>query len=108
MQYTYEPTSRIRSETDIPILVVASQLTPLHCGNTLPGETWIEDNKAYNISKVWFTVSVAAYDVKEEPTPAAVALRLAAITVAFVVPISTIAAIVVSSTSAFLPSWGSR
>jgi len=94
-------TTRIRSETEIPILVVASQLTPLHWGKIMPGETWNEGNKACNMGKVWFTVSVAAYDEKEEPTPAAVALRLAAITVAFVVPISTIAAIVVSSASAF-------
>jgi hypothetical protein len=35
----------VRNESEIPILVIASQLTPLHWGKCLPGETWNASNE---------------------------------------------------------------
>ena len=73
----------VRNESDVPLLVVASQLTPLHWGKCLPGETWNSKNEQ-NMGKVWFTVSVCLYDAAQEPTGPAVAARIAAITAATV------------------------
>jgi hypothetical protein len=72
---------KVRNETAVPLLVVCSQLTPLHWGRVLPGETWNEGNPQ-KMGKVWFTVTVSAYTAKEEPTAASVAASIAAMTVA--------------------------
>ena len=50
---------KVRNETAVPLLVVCSQLTPLHWGRVLPGETWNESN-TQKMGKVWFTVTVSA------------------------------------------------
>jgi hypothetical protein len=72
---------RVRNETPIPILIVCSQLTPLHWGKIMPGETWNLNNEQ-KMGKVWFTCQVSAYSQKEEPTAASVAASIAAMTVA--------------------------
>lgn len=72
---------KVRNETPIPILIVCSQLTPLHWGKIMPGETWNLNNEQ-KMGKVWFTCQVSAYSQKEEPTAASVAASIAAMTVA--------------------------
>ena len=68
----------VKNESALPILVICSQLTPLHWGKIMPGETWNAHN-ALGMSKVWFTVCVAPWDPKKEPTAAGVAASLAAV-----------------------------
>jgi hypothetical protein len=69
----------IHNKTDIPILVICSQLTPLHWGKVLPGETWNVDNATCHMGRVWFTVSVSVYDEKNVPTREGVAARIVAL-----------------------------
>eukprot|EP00038_Savillea_parva_P002868 m.118565 g.118565 ORF g.118565 m.118565 type:complete len:65 (-) comp10984_c0_seq4:672-866(-) len=57
----------VRNESDLPILVVCSQLSPLHWGRCDPGETWNAKNQQ-RMGKVWFSVSVSLYDKKNEPS----------------------------------------
>jgi hypothetical protein len=61
----------VKNDTDIPLLVICSQVTPLHWGKVMPGETWNVDNKV-NMGVVWFTVSVSPYEEKNVPTAGAV------------------------------------
>lgn len=69
----------VRNETMLPILVVLSQLTPLH---------WIkvEANSTIHIScgRVFFTVSTEFFDERKVPSQRSVALRIAAITLSTV------------------------
>ena len=71
----------VKNESAIPILVIASQLTPLYWSSTkvMPGETWNEGNKL-GMGKVWFTVSVSMFDERNVPTVAGTAFNLLAIT----------------------------
>jgi hypothetical protein len=50
----------VYNDTDVPLLVVLQQLTPLHWSSepVLPGETWNKNNQL-NIGKVWFNVTVS-------------------------------------------------
>lgn len=75
----------VRNTSEVPILVIASQLTPLHWGKVEPGETWNAQNHL-GMGKVWFTVSVSQYDPNMEPTVGGVAARLAAITASMILP----------------------
>jgi hypothetical protein len=70
----------VRNESAVPLLVVCSQLTPLHWAQVLPGETFNEHNKL-GMGKVWFSVTCSAYNPKDEPTPQGVAASIAAIAV---------------------------
>lgn len=72
---------KVRNETPVPILIVCSQLTPLHWGRIAPGETWNLNNEQ-KMGKVWFTCTVSAYSKSEEPNAASVAASIAAMTVA--------------------------
>ena len=45
----------VRNDTKFPILVIASQLTPLYWGRVDPGGTWNPSNEK-NLGKVWFTI----------------------------------------------------
>lgn len=69
------PGMYVRNETEVPVLFVLSQLSPLHWTRVDPGET-----KHIECGRVWFTISTEPYNEETEPTGAEVALRLAAIT----------------------------
>lgn len=69
------PGLNVRNETDVPILFVLSQLTPLHWGKIMP-----HDSRHIDCGRVFFTVSTEIFDPKTEPTAAGVAARLATIT----------------------------
>lgn len=69
------PGMHVRNETEVPLLVVLSQLSPLHWARVEPGET-----QHIECGRVWFTVSTQVYDKSMEPTAAGVALRIGAIT----------------------------
>ena len=75
----FAPGLFIRNDTLFPILVVLSQLTPLH---------WlkVEANQTAHINcgRVFFTVSTAFFDEKSVPRQSLVALRIAVITAATV------------------------
>lgn len=71
----------VKNESELPILVICSQVTPLHWGKIMPGETWNVHN-VLGMSKVWFTVCVTPWDPKKEPTAAGVAASLAAVAIA--------------------------
>jgi len=45
----------VRNESEVPILVIASQLTPLHWGKCLPGETWnaANEQKMGKVSRIF-------------------------------------------------------
>eukprot|EP00038_Savillea_parva_P002867 m.118553 g.118553 ORF g.118553 m.118553 type:complete len:75 (-) comp10984_c0_seq3:95-319(-) len=49
----------VRNESDLPILVVCSQLSPLHWGRCDPGETWNAKNQQ-RMGKV--SVTAHGYD----------------------------------------------
>jgi hypothetical protein len=78
----------VRNDTDVPLLVVLSQLTPLHWSSepVQPGATWNAGNHV-GVGKVWFTVSVAQWDEAAVPTKAGVALRLGTIIAAQAIPV---------------------
>jgi len=65
----------IRNESDVKILVILSQLTPLHWEAIDPGHT-----VRMRCGRVFFTVSAEAFDEKKVPRKREVAGRLAAIT----------------------------
>ena len=79
----------VKNESAIPILVIVSQLTPLHWSSTkvMPGETWNEGN-SLGMGKVWFTVSVSMFDERNVPTFAGTAFNLLAITATAVLPVA--------------------
>ena len=95
----------VRNESDVPLLVVCSQLTPLHWGKCLPGETWNAKNEQ-KMGKVWFTVSVGVYDHTQEPDGAKVALRIATITAATVLSGGLVGVGVVGTASALTSTMG--
>ena len=68
----------VKNEGAVPILVICSQLTPLHWGKVEPGETWNVGN-VLNMGRVWFTVSVSVYDEKNVPTVTAVVASIVAL-----------------------------
>ena len=68
----------IRNDTDTPLLIILSQLTPLYWKKCDAGETI-----QFETGKVWFTVSASVYNEGDTPTAEAVALRLAAITAGY-------------------------
>eukprot|EP00631_Chrysoreinhardia_giraudii_P002789 CAMPEP_0197424582 /NCGR_PEP_ID=MMETSP1170-20131217/26887_1 /TAXON_ID=54406 /ORGANISM="Sarcinochrysis sp, Strain CCMP770" /LENGTH=196 /DNA_ID=CAMNT_0042952071 /DNA_START=73 /DNA_END=663 /DNA_ORIENTATION=+ len=70
------PGVSIRNESDVPLMGVLSQLTPLHwTGDAVaPGET-----VKISSGRVWFTLDVNGYDKNELPTAAGTAARLTAI-----------------------------
>jgi hypothetical protein len=68
----------IKNEGLVPILVICSQLTPLHWGRVEPGETWNVGN-VVNMGRVWFTVSVSVYEEKNVPTVSAVVASIVAL-----------------------------
>jgi hypothetical protein len=70
----------VKNESNVPILVIISQLTPLYWQKVMPGETFNEHNKL-GMGKVWFTCSCSAFDPKNEPTKEGVASSIAAIAV---------------------------
>jgi hypothetical protein len=69
------PGINVRNDTDIPVLFVLSQLSPLHWTRLEPGQS-----EHIACGRVWFTISTEPYDAFTEPTAAGVALRIAAIT----------------------------
>ena len=68
----------VKNEGKVPILVICSQLTPLHWGKVEPGETWNVGN-VLNMGRVWFTVSVSVYEEKNVPTVTAVVASIMAL-----------------------------
>lgn len=64
----------LRNESNITILVVLSQLSPLHWAKVLPGTT-----EHIKCGKVFFTISTDVYDPLKVPTRAEVALRIGVI-----------------------------
>jgi hypothetical protein len=76
---TISPGINVRNDSEIPVLFVLSQLSPLHWVRIEPGET-------HHIAcgRVWFTISTEPYNESTEPTAAGVALRIASITAATV------------------------
>ena len=78
----------VRNDSDVPLLVVLSQLTPLHWSSepVLPGATWNANNHV-GVGKVWFTVSVAQWNEANVPTKAGVAMRLGTIIAAQAIPV---------------------
>lgn len=68
----------IKNESAVPILVICSQLTPLHWGKVEPGETWNVGN-VLNMGRVWFTVSVSVYDERNVPTVSSVVASIVAL-----------------------------
>ncbi len=73
------PGFNVRNESNIPILVVLSQLSPLHWCKVSPGEL-----KHIECGRVFFTVSVEPWIEGKEPTKAEVAARLAVVIAATV------------------------
>lgn len=68
----------VYNSSAVPLLVIASQVTPLHWGKVMPGETWNAANEL-KMGKVWFTVSVSEYEEKNVPSRASVAVQVAAV-----------------------------
>ena len=68
----------VKNESDVPLLVVCSQLTPLHWGRVNPGETFNPGN-VLNMGRVWFTVSVSIFDERNVPTMGAVVASIVAL-----------------------------
>ena len=69
----------IKNNTEIPLLVICSQLTPLHWGKVLPGETFNLNNATCHMGRVWFTVSVSVYEEKNVPSQSGVVARVVAL-----------------------------
>ena len=69
----------IRNETTLPVIVVLSQLTPLHWARVDPNDTI-----RIHCGRVFFTVSVSRFDNNAAPSQLVVALRIAAIVLATV------------------------
>ena len=75
----------VLNDTEFPLLIVASQLTPLHWGRVEPGETW-NPNNVKGMGRVWFTMSTSLYDQTKEPTIGEVAGRIAVISLVYSTP----------------------
>lgn len=73
---------KIRNESEVELMGVLSQLTPLHwnADPIKPGET-----KHIHSGKVWFTVSISAFDKRALPSEVGVAGRLSVIVGATVI-----------------------
>ena len=85
----------ITNETSVPLLVILSQLSPLHWSKVEPGETWVAKT-----GRVWFTVSACVWD-GEAPSEVGVGLRLGAVLASTAVfpPLGVLAAVVAGITS---------
>ena len=75
----------VYNDTDVPLLIVLQQLTPLHWSSepVLPGETWNLNNHL-KIGKVWFNVTVIVWDKDLVPTKVGVAAGITAWSVGIV------------------------
>ena len=63
------------NESELAVMAVLSQLTPLHWTGAIgPGES-----KRLSCGRVWFTLSVGAFDAKKQPTRLGTAARLTVI-----------------------------
>mmetsp|Transcript_1294 Transcript_1294/g.1664 ORF Transcript_1294/g.1664 Transcript_1294/m.1664 type:complete len:218 (+) Transcript_1294:135-788(+) len=71
------PGISIKNESQVDLLAVLSQLSPLHWNDKpiKPGET-----KKLSSGRVWFTLSVNAFNTKLKPTMVGVAGRLSLVT----------------------------
>jgi hypothetical protein len=86
----------VRNDTNTPLLIVFSQITPLHWGRVEPGQIFNYENRDCNMGRVWFTVTAMPWNPDEEPTIAGVTASIAGIAVA-VVGVAAIAALLVLS-----------
>ena len=84
-------------------MVVASQLTPLHWGRVEPGQIWNEHNE-YKMGRVWFTISVCAYEERRVPSKLGTAGRLALITAAAALPVGGLLAFFIVGTASAVTS----
>jgi hypothetical protein len=73
----------IKNEGAVPILVICSQLTPLHWGKVEPGETWNVGN-VLNMGRVWFTVSVSVFEERNVPTVTSVVASIVALSASII------------------------
>ena len=89
----------VRNDTNTPLLVVFSQITPLHWGRVEPGAIFNYENRDCNMGRVWFTVHVTPWNSDDEPTLAGVTASIAGIAIA-VVGVAAIAALLVLSVAA--------
>ena len=82
--------------TSLPVLVILSQLSPLHWARVEPGGAWTTAT-----GRVWFTVSASVWTDGGEPTETGVGLRLGAVlaTAALFPPAGLLAAVVSGVTS---------
>jgi hypothetical protein len=72
----------VKNDSTVPILVVLSQLTPLHWARVNPGQ-----KLHIPCGRVWFTVNVEPYDEKKVPTELGVATRVGAMAVTCAIPV---------------------
>ena len=70
------PGLNVRNESDVPIVFVMSQLSPLHWTKVGAGET-----KHIDCGRVFFTISTTVHSQAAEPTAEGVAARIGAIAV---------------------------
>ena len=80
---TGTPAVQVKNDSEVPLLVVCSQLTPLHWGRVEPGETFNPGN-VLNMGRVWFTVSVSVYDERNVPTLTAVVASIVALSASII------------------------
>ena len=80
---------QVRNETAVPLLVILSQLTPLHWERVDPGQVFNLGNRLH-VGRVWFTVSVSLFDERNVPTMAGVGVQLAVVSASFFTPIGPV------------------
>ena len=90
---------QVRNETAVPLLVILSQLTPLHWERVDPGQVFNLGNRLH-VGRVWFTVSVSLFDERNVPTMAGVGVQLAVVAGSFFTPLGAIGAAVFGTMSA--------
>lgn len=97
------PGINVRNESDVPVLFVLSQLSPLHWVKVNPGES-------VNVScgRVWFTISTDEYEEDDEPSKAGVAARIAAITTVTILTGGLLGIACVGTVSALTSSRGTK
>jgi hypothetical protein len=97
------PGINVRNESEVPVLFVLSQLSPLHWVKVEPGET-----QHVKCGRVWFTISTDEYEEEEEPSKAGVAARIAAITTVTVLTGGLLGLGFVGTVSALTSSKGTK
>ena len=90
---------QVKNETAVPLLVILSQLTPLHWERVDPGQVFNLGNRL-GVGRVWFTVSVSLYDERNVPTMAGVGVQLVAVSAAFFTPLGPVGAALFGTASA--------